>query len=142
MSVDASMEFEFEKPFKVMDVIDKLIHAGWTYNDNGKIVYLPLNDNGLYSWQTASIDCWHDVYDIICEKIRDNELVGLNLTWNDTMVGGQFLFHPDENKKLLSVNLTINRIKIDGTNDTDFSWYIPKIIEAIEEDGYKIKIIK
>lgn len=140
MSKHDSLEFDFEESFDTLKIIDNLLSGGWSYNDSGKIVYLPLGDKGLFDWKSKALESWGNVYDVIREKVRCGEVVGLNMTWQDSGVGAQFLF--DSGNKVLAVNLTINRIRASDSNDTDFSWYIPRIINSLEKDGYKMRVHK
>ncbi|MNK75985.1 hypothetical protein D3C87_955400 [compost metagenome] len=100
------------------------------YDEVGNVVYLPLGDIDEYNWTKDPID-WSTLISIIKTKENQNEHIGIDLTWRETGIGGQFLFWSKGN---LSINLNINRKKIDGCqfDITDFSWYLDKIVPALK----------
>lgn len=138
MSTNAFIEIIFDREYFVEDVLNALISYGWSPNDNGKIVYLPGEDNGLFDWQSAPRDNWQEVKNVICLNSLSGEAIGIALTWKDSMVGGLFLI--DGSRTNLSVSLSINRIR-DESGKTQFSWYIDRIVGGLNSSGIGVSSI-
>ncbi|NVJ51715.1 MAG: hypothetical protein HWE11_15095 [Gammaproteobacteria bacterium] len=136
MSVLAGIDIYFKSELEPIILIELLVKNGWTYDDNGQIVYLPINDNDMFEWQTKNLSDWNSVKEIIREKSTLKELIGLSLTWGSTQVGGEFLFDPKDNS--LGIGLNCNRKTKVGTNETDFDWYLEKLINPLEKEGFDI----
>jgi len=140
MSVLAGIEISFSKENNVLNLIDSLTQYGWCLNENSTISYLPLGDNEQYDWQTESLDNWDFICGVIEKKMLTGEMVGLSLTWKDSMIGGEFLF--DSNGSYLNIGLSINRKTKGDSNDTDFNWYTEKLTEAFFEKAIKVENIE
>lgn len=137
MGDQSSLDLTFNEPVVIIDVIDCLLSSGWTYNDHGNIVVLPLGDNDMFDWKIFSLDQWGVVYELIKIKMANSELIGLALTWEGSMIGGEFLFHPDLTH--LSVCISINRKMVESSKDTDFSWYISHVVDVLKEKGFGLE---
>lgn len=140
MSISAVLYVYFEKALDIVSLIDDLLQSGWSYDDHGKISYLPIHDEGSFNWQVESLENWDKVKPIIVSKIELEELVGLALTWNDSSIGGEILASPREN--YVSFSLSINRKVLDDGRSTDFSWYEERFIEPLRIRGYKIREVR
>jgi hypothetical protein len=138
MSISASLEFAFSDSFEVTGLIHCLLDGGWVYDDHGSISYLPLGDDDSFDWRRSDLSSWSEVISLVDQKARSNELVGIVLTWRDTLIGGEFLFYPD--LRSVSVCLTVNR-KIINADCTDFSWYLEKINTPLTKGGYLLQKI-
>ncbi len=133
MSVSASINIKFYSEQETIHIIKKLIDFGWTINNNGKTTYLPLGDNDDFNWTSSILDL-NQLHNIINKKEENNEIVGLVMTWLDTGVGGSILFW---DKTSFSINLYINRMIVhcnDNSSFTNYSWYIEKILPALDKD--------
>jgi hypothetical protein len=145
MSKSAALEIKLvkynSKEIMPSDVIQKLLTYGWTLNDGGKVSYLPLGDIDDYNWQSAIMD-QNNFMQIVLEKERRNEIVGVVLTWMATAVGGAVLIWTDGN---IIFDININRKFIDGIGDnriTDINWYIVKLLPALNRDGLIVEALK
>lgn len=66
--------------------------------------------------------------DIFIEKENSGEIVGVVMLWENTNIGGEFLFHSALN---LSVLLSINR-RVSLCGVTDATWYLERLIPAFK----------
>ena len=121
------------------DLLEKFMSSGWTLNYYGKISYLPLGDTD-FDWHYASMDEKYKIIDILKNKINNQELVGIVITWNDTNIGINALFYPFLDK--LIFNIDINRKTISSLDITDFTWYIEKLIPVILKAGLSIEVLE
>ncbi len=141
MSVSASIDVKFvtseDKGSSIVDIVKGLIKNGWTLNDNGKVSYLPVGDDGDYNWVSENINI-DELINILDEKERQNESIGVSLTWGDTNIGGTLLLW---DKKSLSFNLSINRKIINQDSSmgiTDVNWYLEKLISGLINERLKV----
>ena len=83
------------------------VNDGWSVKDHGHISYLPLGDQDAFNWQHIAIAAWPKIVEILKQKEKSRELIGLVMTWKDANIGGEFLFFPDG--QLLAVSWSVNR---------------------------------
>lgn len=139
MSVSANIDLRLAFPNKpetfMMTDIQLLLSFGWSFNDGGTATYLPVGDNDNFDWQRVAISD-ANLLDILWKKEKSGELMGVAMTWQNTGIGGEFLFFQDG---LISLNLSINRKKIKGYKYTDINWYIERIFPALNKDQTRIE---
>lgn len=135
MSVSADMELRLNSTNcpTALDIIKALLSFGWCFDDYGKSSFLPIGDID-YEWQSLEIPD-DDLLKIIFEKEKNEEIIGVVMTWKFSKIGGDFLFHKDG---LISISLSINR-ETTLTNFTDVTWYIDRIIPALQKHGIIIE---
>lgn len=122
----------------IIDILKAFKKIGWdVYNSEGKIEYLPIGDNGMYNWQCEKMS-ETKLYNIINNKVANNEEVGVDLFFNDGIEGVSFLAH-DTSDIMLSI--LINRRLIDERH-TDMVWYLENIIYRLIENEVKIWFYK
>lgn len=129
MSVSTSIEINLSKPTSGIAILKKLKQFGWTYNDQGKVTYLPVGDEDDFNWRHEYLPLV-ELDKILALKDEHRELIGVALTWKESNIGGHFLVNqagkilisPDINRKVLDINSN-NKI-------TDMNWYITKLIPA------------
>jgi hypothetical protein len=63
------------------------------------------------------------------KKERAGEVLGLDVTWGETGIGGSLLCWKDET---ISLSTNADRRTIGETRITGVSWYVPKLVEPIE----------
>lgn len=136
MGITSGLDIDFEEAVDPIQLINDLIDFGWTYDDGGKISYIPVGDNDLFEWQEESLENWNKVLEIIQEKIAKNEVIALILTWRDTQIGGHFII--SEDRKCLMISLSVDRQTIGNSRKTNFDWYEGKIVTALKNHGYKL----
>lgn len=139
MSVSASMDLKIntESITFILDVIRLLLAFGWRFNYDGAVFYLPVGDDDDFNWHSDDISD-DELLDILREKERLGELIGVAMTWKNTGIGGEFLFRQDGS---FSVNLSINRRKV-KEGFTDATWYFSRIIPALAVGKINIESIE
>lgn len=139
MSVFANLDIQLVSPVEpekfILSVIQLLLSFGWCFNDGGAITYLPIGDNDDFDWQRAEITD-NTLLEILREKEKLGELIGVTMTWESSSIGGEFLFYSDG---IISLNLSINRKKIKKHGYTDINWYIEKIIPVLNKGRMRIE---
>lgn len=142
MATSASIDIKLSKPNGSMitpsELIRKLLEFGWTLNDNGKMSYLPVGDEGEYDWKEADI-CLSSIIEIIEKKEKLGETIGIVITWGDTGIGGSLLIWSSQE---ISLNLSINRKvfgDINSTKITDVNWYSTKLLPALYQNDILVE---
>ena len=143
MSTMASIQWTFFPcPDNMVAVIQLMLAHDWTINDCGLMGFLPIHDYGMYNWQREEINI-DKLMEVLKEKERLNEQLGVSITWKDTNIGGELLTYSADEMGLV---ITINRQVIplsEGVTTTDANWYIEKIKPIFtSESGITISSIR
>lgn len=143
MSVQASIDIKFsssnENNTTTFNIINLLLKGGWTLNDTGGISYLPLGDDGDFDWILSAKISPEELMKTIQEKQEEKELIGVVLTWQNTNIGGSFLFYPSNE---ISMSLNVDRQVLYGINNfktTDANWYLSRLIPIFYENNIALK---
>lgn len=130
MSISASIDLAINTTISplILAIIGILLDAGWGFKYEQFSSYLPLGDNDDFDWKIEKIEDIN-LLEILAEKEKSGELIGVAMVWKNTGSGGTFLFHSDGS---ISINLSINRKKIEE-KFTDVNWYIDKLISPLIE---------
>lgn len=138
MSVSATLDIElFEGNIDSVEIIECLLRNGWRIEDNGNKVYLPINDDDMFNWQSEDIITDYEVIEILRKKNSINEVLGVSLSWLDTNIGGEFLVRQDLS---ISMSLSNNR-QLNSYGVTDFDWYLSKIVPILNKRELNIESI-
>lgn len=136
MSIDASISITLSKSthrsISPIEMIQALLDSGWTFNDYGKVSYLPVGDNNDYDWQREEM-ATSALMDILITKANSNEEIGVTMTWQDTNIGGIFSFRKKDN---ISINLIMNRKTYLDENNfqiTDVNWYLTRLLPTFNQ---------
>jgi len=147
MSVSASIDLRIvdvssKKVILPIKTLTILAQNGWSLiNQYGYAGYLPVNDNDEFNWQGEKIN-EPALMEILQKKEDLDELVGVNIYWQNTEIGGSILlwtekiasqkkihtpmsFICDGNRKILSDDY---HCKI-----TDVNWYLTKLLPAFNQ---------
>lgn len=137
MSVSSSVDFRlYNLPSDgAIEVIRILIGHGWNPSPKGEVNYLPVGDGGNFSWTSVNLNR-EEMIKLLEEKRHRQEIIGIELTWQDQYVGGEFLFIDDEN---FSASLSINRKLVRNSEDTDVNWYLQRILAPLRSHGIGIE---
>lgn len=136
MSISAWLEIKSIDNIQPIVLLNKLIQLGWIFSDNGLKTFLPLGDNDNFDWQSENVYSDY-LFDIFRQKFIQNELIGVVMTWSETMIGGEFLVCSEGR---LNISLSLNRLTtIAGI--TDVNWYIDKIIPVFNDLHYEVELI-
>lgn len=114
--------------------LEALLRAGWRPDDHGLIRFLPLGDDGDYSWRQAPAGDLAHVMNEVREKEERAETVGIVLTFEDTMIGGEWLFFPGDE---VVFTPSLNR-RVSG-NHSDVGWYLERVLAAFD-DGEGLQV--
>lgn len=138
MSISASIDIQLSNErITPIDIVSILINNGWTINDNGEKVFLPLNDDGMYDWHSERDITDNEVINILKLKDKAKESLGISLTWLNTNIGGEFVINHD---LLIIITLSNNR-QVNGYNVTDFDWYLSKLVPLFQKENIYIELI-
>lgn len=111
--------------------LEALLQAGWRADDHGEVVYLPLGDVDTYAWTSAPPSDLPRVMAEMEAKQRAHETLGLVLTFEDTNVGGNWIFFRD-GCFVFSPEINLKRV---GTC-SDVSWYLTRILPALQASPF------
>lgn len=127
--------------FSQIKILEMLINCGWKLQRNGYVCYLPMGDNDNFGW-TGGLMNMEELMDLLRNKERQGELIGVLLTWQNTEIGGDLLLWSAEDalqKRILtpvSFNLTNNRKILtsdDQSKTTDVNWYLTKLLPVFNQ---------
>lgn len=136
MSISFSLNIKLENTtVQSKEIVDFMIQNGWSIIKEGKITYLPLNDDEMFDW-TVSEKSLSDFMKLVDEKERINELIGVELNWSNTNIGGHLLLYSGSD---FSFQLNINTKYLQtGYKIPDFDWYAKNIIGILIQQ-YRIQ---
>ncbi len=126
MGLSASIDIKFNEIYSFDIIIQKLITCDWSLNDNEKIVFL---DNNDFDWKESNLDNQELVLNRLKTIFSNNKIVALNFLYKGE-TGGSFIFLDNYT---ISININIFRKKIEPTNHTDFSFYILRLNQIIND---------
>lgn len=142
MSVTASIDVQLarrnNKKISALQLINTFISGNWRVLDKGIITYLPLGDHDYFDWQSDEINI-EELTEIVNKKEACGELVGLELLWDTTDIGGHLLIHSELN---FSFSIIINRKELNSLNNdrvTDINWYVERIIVLLKNSDYIVE---
>ena len=135
-SVSLNMKLETNSFHNCKEIINLLIKSGWNVQREGKITFLPLNDDDMFEWTTSKI-CLNDFIKLVDEKEHMKELVGVELYWENTDIGGHLLMSDNRNFLfVLNINTKYIEEKIKIPN---YNWYAERIIPYIQQEYHIIE---
>ena len=113
------------------DIIDLLLQNGWNVvNNEKKVGYLPLGDNGMFNW-TGSEMTVEELMLLADEKEKAGELIGVLIYWKDSDIGGHLLINsPDKFSFILVMDTQYIDIEM---KIPDYNWYAEKIIPVFNK---------
>jgi hypothetical protein len=117
------------RPNWQINILRALLINGWTMNDHGKIVLLPLGDIDDYAWISLPLDEAAQAWKTLEAKLAAQEPLGLMLTWADTQIGGSLLM----GDSLVTFSASINRRRLHDLSATDVSWYLERLLPAFRD---------
>ena len=125
-----------------LKIIEKLLNNGWRIEREGGICYLPLGDNDEFDWSDYT-NGTTALMDILQEKERRNELIGLVLDWEGTSIGGDLLLWTKEeiDGKRIHTSMSFclggdRKLLIDDDQFkiTDVNWYVVNLLKIFNQD--------
>ena len=129
-TISLDIKLDLQEKLTVISLLEALVSSGLNPIINDTINCLPIDDNEMYNW-TKIKGCISELYDIVSVKEKDNEVIGVDLYWNNTDVGVTLLiFNPHD----ISFSIDINVKYFDQkTQLIDFNWYSSKILLALND---------
>lgn len=116
------------------DIINLLINGGWSIVKDEKIILLPLHDDDLFEWTETKISI-NEFFKLIDEKENFKEIIGVELAWSNTEIGGHILLYSGRE---FSFEFNINTQYVQKElRIPDFNWYAERIF-AILKSKYQI----
>lgn len=116
MGSQASIDVLFAESYEPVQVLQKLLDKGFSYNVDGWVEYQNENEDWCFvDYNAFSLE-------LFLEKSRCQNSVSLSLIFEND-IGCTVLI----NRYYLSFLLSINRVYIDNTNLPDFSWYLKRL---------------
>lgn len=127
MGLQASIDISYSNEIDIKLFIATLFSIDWHTNDNGKITYLTNDD---FDWESDDLDNQELIMKVLFERFLNNKLVGIALTLPN-LTGGLFHFLPGKSEVMIL--LSINRVKFEKTEFTDYSFYLNKLHPVIKK---------
>ncbi|TCP69405.1 hypothetical protein [Baia soyae] len=136
MSVEVSLDFQvvYGEGQNIMNLFDGFISNGWQcYDEDRKVRFLPVGDDDNDDWRDEMMSLTQ-LREIIKQKMINREVIGVILKWEDTDIGGSLLIWPDGNCSFMANRnrkILIGRV-------TDISWYLSKLVPAVNSNGIRM----
>lgn len=132
MSISFSLDIKLKtNTVRCRKIIELFIQSGWNIGMEGKITYLPLHDNDMFDW-TMSEKSIPEFMRLVDEKEKVNELIGVELHWANTNIGGDLLLYSGNDFSfLLNINTKYMQTKY---KIPDFGWYAERIIGILKQE--------
>lgn len=133
VSIDVCLKDAKKNRYPTVDIVRVLMENGWRLYFDSVICYKPL---GSEEWSYGAID-FSDLAKIFVMKEAAHESNGVMMNWQDTEIGGDFFFRPDEiSDKTFSLLLNAERPTVSlypGYEVTDFQWYLERLLPPIND---------
>lgn len=129
-----------QRRISALRVLQALLDGGWTFIEDDHISVLPAGDAGRFEWSCWPVSRAEEIPALVAEKAQQGECIGVVLFEQESMSGGPLLIEADTSS--ISLNITANRRTLPCAYlPTDFSWYIVRLIAAIEKVGVSVESI-
>ncbi len=128
MSISGSIAVKFyeQEGYSAIGCIRLLLDNGWRFGNDAGLSYLPLGDGDNYDWQEMR-DNDPKIWDVLAEKEKCDEQIGIWMTWGDTGIGGNFIFGED-----LEFFVILAHHVLGSSRFTDFSWFTSRLLPALD----------
>lgn len=131
-SVSLNVKLNSNAIHSCKEIIILLLRFGWNIEKNSKITFLPLNDDDMFDWTSSDIT-FDDFIKLVEEKENAKEIVGVELYWKSTDIGGHLLMY---NNSDFSIEFNINTKYVEEMiKIPDFNWYAEKTIPCLNQGG-------
>lgn len=117
----------------VPDIIRSFLSFGWSLDDYGQITFLPIGDQMQFNWTALPFEeMKSSIFDVLQQKEKADEIVGIVLLWQDSQVGGELVFRQVNGFRKLSFSASINRQELsDFLRLTDVNWYVGRLLPPL-----------
>lgn len=124
-SISLDIKLAYNDNINYKEIIQLLLDGGWTIEEQGTIVFLPLNDDDMFDWTSSNISI-EEFFSIIDKKEKAEEIIGVELYWENTHIGGHLLLHSHfEFSFLMNINTKYTKA---SESIPDYNWYAEKMI--------------
>ncbi len=120
-------------------VLEALLCGGWKLGFQERIMFVPLGDPEGVEWDTMPVYQAESFWDILDEKVRAKETVGVVITWGGTESSGTVLLWSEGqvSTSQLPRHFTFmvgssSRV-LDLDRVSDVSWYLNRIFPSLIE---------
>ncbi|WP_405756532.1 hypothetical protein OG234_00200 [Streptomyces sp. NBC_01420] len=132
MSRDFGFKFHLNGEVGAQIVLEHLVRAGWRPNDYGSVNYLV--DPDFFDWRSTELENAASAYASLVAAQEFGLPCAIMLTWEDTQIGGSFIFMPS--KAEITLSPIINPVlRSDHPLIIDFEWYPSRLIGALSCAG-------
>jgi hypothetical protein len=137
-SIDLWLSAQGDVGVTARQIVDALSAGGWTTTDPAGpgVSFVPF-DGDLGDWRIG--DGTRDDALAAVEARQERGLAGgLVVTWQRSGIGGSLLLHGDGHA---SLSASINPRRL-ATDTTDFSWYIERLLPALNRANLQVQRIE
>lgn len=138
MRSSTTIKFSIEAT-NFLNILSMLDDIGWEFNVDGKLMFLPLDDAGMFNWREVPLSQRTEVEKLLAQKEKLGQLIGVMMTFHNTQSGGQMLYYPREG--LLAFNWTIARREL-SSEITDHNWYNEMLVHPLMGAGLPIENVQ
>lgn len=137
MSVNASIQINLNKLKckSFIEILQILTKFGWNFIHNGHLTYSFLNKQGDLDFQAETLTL-EQFAEMVQLKSPLYVLISVEMTWQDTEIGGPLMFSPTDGIHQLTLCLESKRQKqnlVDTYETTDFQWYLEKLLPPLDD---------
>ncbi|UNO41073.1 hypothetical protein [Streptomyces sp. MST-110588] len=132
MSRSADIDFNFITPLDTAATLERFRVAGMSLHYEGKVAYV-VDSAQMFKWVRVDYTHVQQVIEMAKGADAQHTTFGITVLLDGHRHGGDFLFHPG--RQSASLNITVNRKNIEGSQFCDFSWYLRRIIPVFEPMG-------
>lgn len=131
MGREVLVSFEFANDTPVQRFVESCRKHGWIPNDHGVIKYLA--DPDLFEWSELPLT----EIEHACAQLEEIRAAGSScaiiLTFEDTMIGGSFIF---SSRGTITFDPLVNSVKrADFPEYVDFEWYLKRLLAPLSPLG-------
>ena len=135
MSTTASINIKLYGNNPIIEIINELTKTGWQLRKDSYASSLPLENNKKFNWQPKHEIGLENLAKILQVKELSNETVDIFMHWQNTNIGGSFVFWNNKDKyATFSFHLNAIRPTIRLSKDyeiSDFKWYLERLLPLI-----------
>ena len=139
MAYTAGIDIEFATKNSLRKIIEIFVLAGWEYQFQNRICYVPHCSN-ILNWEQAPAAAWPEVFAILESKHARHEAADIVLYWKDTHCGCAFHVYPDGD---VSLDFGSERVMLENCNSfTDVSWYLARTVCPLQKEGLRVETVR
>lgn len=133
-SIDICLRQKDNSTIPIGEIVTALVDYGWAVERECGICYSILDADDVH------LNCEPVPINILTEKLEiiraTSELISIELTWQNTEIGGPLHFYGNCSDTTCSLGLEASRQRLPPDNwygMTDFQWYLPKLLPPLHK---------